>query len=100
MNNQLKWKIEKKNLYLTGALVHKTLLPLWQQRHLIMKCVDNIDICKLTRVDTGGLALLIHLQRNNAHHQKEPCISISGITTQIHALITLYNLQTIINNKH
>ncbi|VFP87484.1 lipid asymmetry maintenance protein MlaB [Candidatus Erwinia haradaeae] len=100
MNNQLKWTIEKKNLYLRGALIHKTLLPLWNQRHLVMKYVENIDVCKLTRVDTGGLALLIHLQMKNVHHQKEPRISISGITSQIHALITLYNLQTIIKNNN
>ncbi|VFP85921.1 lipid asymmetry maintenance protein MlaB [Candidatus Erwinia haradaeae] len=100
MNNQLKWTIEKKNLYLTGALVHKTLLPLWKQRHSVMKCIENIDICALTQVDTGGLALLIHLQMKNIDHQKQLRISISGVTSKINSLITLYNLQKIINNKH
>ncbi|VFP86776.1 Intermembrane phospholipid transport system binding protein MlaB [Candidatus Erwinia haradaeae] len=97
MNNQLKWKVEQNNLYLIGVLIHETLLPLWHQRHLVMKSIENIDVGALTRIDTGGLALLIHLQSKSVHHQKRP--RISGVTSQLDALISLYNLKKIINHR-
>ncbi|VFP82973.1 lipid asymmetry maintenance protein MlaB [Candidatus Erwinia haradaeae] len=94
MSTQLEWEVNHKNLYLRGELTYKTLRPLWSMREKVMQCIENINVCKLTRVDTGGLAFLIHLQYMSIQNGKALCFS--GITPQLYALITLYHLQNII----
>lgn len=63
MNEQLRWEVETGQLRLIGELERETLLPLWQQREAVMQHVETIDVSALQRVDSGGLALLVHLQQ-------------------------------------
>ncbi|VFP79660.1 lipid asymmetry maintenance protein MlaB [Candidatus Erwinia haradaeae] len=95
MSTNLKWEVKGKHLHLKGELTYETLRPLWLERDKIIKSIEHINVFELTRVDTGGLALLIHLQQFTFINK--PPIYFSGITRQLYALITLYKLQKIIN---
>lgn len=94
MSDQLHWEVEAGQLRLIGELERETLLPLWQQREAVMEHVDNIDVSKLQRVDTGGLALLVLLQQIAIQNGRKP--RFTGITDKLNSLIALYNLQKII----
>ncbi|ATZ12823.1 lipid asymmetry maintenance protein MlaB [Erwinia amylovora] len=94
MNEQLRWEVETGQLRLIGELERETLLPLWQQREAVMQHVETIDVSALQRVDSGGLALLVHLQQIAIDNGRKP--RFSGITDKLNSLITLYNLQKII----
>ena len=94
MDEQLHWQVEGERLTLAGELQRDTLLPLWQQRTEVMRGVEIIDVAGLQRVDSGGLALLVHLRQSVLECGKTP--RFTGITDKLLSLITLYNLQKII----
>jgi len=94
MDGQLRWQVEDDRLTLAGELERETLLPLWQQRAEVMGRVEIIDVAGLQRVDSGGLALLVHLWQIVLARGKAP--RFTGITDKLRSLITLYNLQKII----
>jgi len=94
MDGQLRWQVEVDRLTLAGELERETLLPLWQQRAEVMGRVEIIDVAGLQRVDSGGLALLVHLRQIVLARGKAP--RFTGITDKLRSLITLYNLQKII----
>ncbi|WP_147200003.1 lipid asymmetry maintenance protein MlaB [Pantoea sp. MBD-2R] len=94
MNEQLTWRIEANQLRLAGELERETLLPLWQQRETVVKQIDTIDVSALERVDSAGLALLVHLRQIVLAQGKAP--QFTGITDKLRSLIALYNLQQII----
>lgn len=52
---------EGDKLLLVGELDQDVLNPLWDARVEAMKGVTCIDLSQVSRVDTGGLALLVHL---------------------------------------
>lgn len=64
--------------------------PLWDARVEAMTGVTCIDLSQVSRVDTGGLALLVHLislakkQGNN--------VSLAGVDDKVFTLAELYNL--------
>ncbi len=97
MAEQLHWQTENGQLSLYGELEQETLLPLWQQHQQLMKQVDIIDVSGLDRVDSGGLALLVHLQQAGLQQGKVP--RFTGITDKLRTLIVLYNLQNIIADQ-
>ncbi|MTD27880.1 lipid asymmetry maintenance protein MlaB [Erwinia sorbitola] len=97
MSDQLRWEVETDNLRLFGELERETLLPLWQQRDAVMQWVETIDVSGLERVDSGGLALLVHLRQIAIKRGKVP--QFIGITDKLSSLITLYNLQKIITGR-
>ncbi len=90
----LNWTVESGLLRLSGELERETLLPLWQQRDELMQQADAIDVSSLGRVDSAGLALLVHLRQIVLLRGKTP--RFTGITDKLRSLITLYNLQEII----
>ncbi|UQY44600.1 lipid asymmetry maintenance protein MlaB [Erwinia sp. PK3-005] len=94
MADLLSWQVEAKTLYLRGELDRETLLSLWQQRETAMHDIAVIDVSGLQRVDSAGLALLVHLRQIALQQGASPVFS--GITDKLHSLITLYNLQQII----
>lgn len=94
MSEQLSWHLESNQLRLSGALQHETLLPLWQQRETVVKQIDTIDVSALERVDSAGLALLVHLRQLAL--KEGQTLQFSGITDKLRSLIALYNLQQII----
>ncbi|WP_130833631.1 lipid asymmetry maintenance protein MlaB [[Erwinia] mediterraneensis] len=94
MSEPLRWQLQENRLHLSGMLDRDTLQPLWEQRESVMAQADIIDVSALDRVDSAGLALLVHLLEMARRQGKAPCFS--GITDKLLSLITLYNLQQII----
>ncbi|MEI2265373.1 lipid asymmetry maintenance protein MlaB [Erwinia sp. CGal63] len=92
--DQLNWRIEANRLHLAGELERETLAALWQQRETVMKQIDTIDVSALERVDSAGLALLVHLRQIALQQGKAP--GFTGITDKLRSLIALYNLQQFI----
>lgn len=94
MADLLRWQVEEKTLYLRGKLDRETLSELWQQRETAVKDITVIDVGGLQRVDSAGLALLVHLRQIALAQGASPVFC--GITDKLHSLIALYNLQQII----
>lgn len=61
MADTLEWQREGERLILRGELDQETVVALWEQREAAMAGIDVIDLNALQRVDTSGLALLLHL---------------------------------------
>jgi len=94
MRESLSWQREASTLLLKGELDRDTLLSLWQQRDTLIKDVDIIDVAALERVDSSGLALLVHLREIARAQGITP--RFAGISDKLQSLITLYHLQQII----
>ncbi|MDF2786466.1 MAG: anti-sigma factor antagonist [Pantoea eucrina] len=94
MSESLRWQRSTDTLVLSGKLDRDTLLTLWQQRETVMQNINVIDVAALERVDSAGLALLVHLREMVRVQGSTPLFS--GVTDKLHSLITLYNLQQII----
>ncbi len=60
MAGELSWQSLQETLVLQGELDRETLLPLWQQRETLLADKSRIDVSQLQRVDSSGLALLVH----------------------------------------
>jgi len=97
MTVKLSWKLRRNILLLEGNLNHETLLPLWQQSRALLIGINFIDVTQLQRVDSSGLALLVHLQQRS--YKYGVTITIFGISEQLKTLIKLYNLQQIISTR-
>ncbi|MCX8958548.1 lipid asymmetry maintenance protein MlaB [Erwinia psidii] len=94
MSDQLKWHLVDNQLLLFGELERQTLAALWEQRETVMAQVNIIDVSALERVDTAGLALLVHLRQLAVRWGKNP--RFTGVTDKLRTLISLYNLEQII----
>ncbi|WP_017349598.1 lipid asymmetry maintenance protein MlaB [Pantoea sp. A4] len=94
MAQALSWERQAQRLVLRGHLDRDSLLPLWQQRQALLEGIEVIDVAALERVDSAGLALLVHLREQGAKAQRAP--HFSGISDKLDSLITLYNLQQFI----
>lgn len=94
MREQLNWRVDGNQLVLSGELERETLLALWEQRETVMTQIDTINVGDLERVDSAGLALLVHLRQIALQQGKIP--QFAGINDKLRSLITLYNLQQII----
>ncbi|EEJ3244486.1 lipid asymmetry maintenance protein MlaB [Salmonella enterica] len=90
MTPQLIWTREADTLVLAGELDQDVLTPLWDARVEAMNGVTRIDLSQISRVDTGGLALLAHLV--NQAKKRGNAVSLSGVNDKVYALAQLYNL--------
>ena len=90
MSESLSWMQTGDTLALSGELDQDILLPLWEMREEAVKGITCIDLSRVSRVDTGGLALLLHLidlankQGNN--------VTLQGVNDKVYTLAKLYNL--------
>ncbi len=87
---QLSWQRNDQVLRLEGELNSETLLPLWQQRLEAVSGVTVFDVGGLIRVDTAGLALLIHLIGEAKQQGND--VELRQISENLHTLVQLYNL--------
>lgn len=94
MSEPLRWQRSASTLALSGKLDRDTLLALWQARDTAMVDIATIDVAALQRVDSAGLALLVHLREIARAQGSAPVFT--GINDKLQSLITLYNLQQII----
>ncbi|WON76545.1 lipid asymmetry maintenance protein MlaB [Serratia sp. UGAL515B_01] len=93
MAEALSWVSQQQTLVLRGELDRETLLPLWRQRESLLADKTTIDIAQLQRVDSSGLALLLHFSEQ--HQQQGGELKILGATERLKTLATLYNLQAL-----
>ncbi|WP_145513302.1 lipid asymmetry maintenance protein MlaB [Yersinia massiliensis] len=94
MANELSWHSEQDTLVLQGELDRETLLPLWQQREVLLADKTHIDVSQLQRVDSSGLALLVHFRELRI--KQGTSLTITGVSDRLSTLIELYNLRDII----
>ncbi|EPF13983.1 MULTISPECIES: lipid asymmetry maintenance protein MlaB [Cedecea] len=90
MAEELSWKQEGATLHLTGELDGETVQSLWQVREKAVAGVTSFELSGLTRVDTAGLALLIHLI--NIAGRKGAEVRLQGASENLRTLAQLYNL--------
>ncbi|ANS44954.1 MULTISPECIES: lipid asymmetry maintenance protein MlaB [Serratia] len=93
MSAALSFESQQQTLILRGELDRETLLPLWDQRERLLADKTALDVSQLQRVDSSGLALLVHLRE--LQRQRGVELKISGATDRLKTLIALYNLQAI-----
>ena len=90
MAQSLTWTREGDKLVLVGELDQDVLNPLWDARVEAMKGVTCIDLSQVSRVDTGGLALLVHLIDQGKRQGNR--VVLSGVNDKVYTLAKLYNL--------
>ncbi|QLY59408.1 lipid asymmetry maintenance protein MlaB [Citrobacter freundii] len=90
MTQSLAWAREGDKLLLVGELDQDVLNPLWDARVEAMKGVTCIDLSQISRVDTGGLALLVHLIDQGKRQGNR--VVLSGVNDKVYTLAKLYNL--------
>ena len=90
MTQSLAWTREGDKLLLVGELDQDVLNPLWDARVEAMKGVTCIDLSQISRVDTGGLALLVHLIDQGKRQGNR--VLLSGVNDKVYTLAKLYNL--------
>ena len=90
MSQQLSWSREGETLKLDGELDQDLLNPLWDKRHEVMQGVTLIDLSGVTRVDTAGIAMLVHLVDEGKKQGAKP--TLSGASDNVITLAQLYNL--------
>lgn len=86
----LSWQQEGQTLKLSGELDRDSLLALWNVRQTALQGVSRLDVSGLRRVDSAGLAMLVHVQNEGRQ------LVLTGVTDRLHTLIALYNLRDII----
>ncbi len=90
MAKLLSWQRDGQTLNLEGELNSETLLPLWEQRQEVVSGITIFDFSGLTRVDTAGLALLIHLIGQVKQQGND--VELRQMSENLHTLVQLYNL--------
>lgn len=90
MTQQLSWSRDGECLALLGELDQDVLNPLWDARAEAMKGVTIIDLQGVTRVDTAGVALLVHLVELGKKQGTD--VTLLGVSENVSTLAALYNL--------
>ncbi len=90
MTPPLSWSREGERLVLQGELDQDVLNPLWDARVEAMSGVSCIDLHGVTRVDTAGVALLVHLVAQGK--KQGVSVSLDGVSENVVTLAALYNL--------
>ena len=90
MSGQLSWTREGETLALHGELDRDLLVPLWEARAQATAGTAIIDLSQTTRVDTAGLALLVHFVALIRRQGREA--QLVGKSENLQTLIGLYNL--------
>ncbi|MFK3660597.1 lipid asymmetry maintenance protein MlaB [Scandinavium sp. NPDC088450] len=90
MADSLRWTREAGQLRLQGELDQDFLVPLWDAREEATLGVDTIDLSQISRVDTAGVALLIHLVALIRAQGNQ--VTIVGKSEKMNTLVQLYNL--------
>ncbi|HGN1674154.1 TPA: lipid asymmetry maintenance protein MlaB [Proteus mirabilis] len=95
MSASLNWQKEGEILSFQGTLDRETLLSVWQQRKALLADINIIDISQLDHIDSTGLALFVHLKAEMEALERQ-CV-IQGVSERFQTLITLYDLDEIMN---
>lgn len=88
----LHWQVDGEVLRFSGVLDSQSLLCFWAQRHTLLPGKRVLDLTAVTRVDSAGLAMLIHIQNET---YGLATIKLIGGSERLSTLIKLYNLNEI-----
>lgn len=94
MAEELSWQQDGATLHFFGELDGGTVQSLWQQREKAIEGISYFDLSGLTRVDTAGLALLIHLSAMVSRQGRG--IELRGASDNLRTLAQLYNLPEVL----
>ncbi|CDL82419.1 lipid asymmetry maintenance protein MlaB [Xenorhabdus szentirmaii] len=97
-NETVSWEKSGSTLFLKGTLDRDSLLPLWQQKSSALAEVDDINVSQLVHVDSTGVALFVHLKEQQ--QQSGKTLRFSGVGERLKTLITLYGLQSLLDDHH
>ncbi|NLS53262.1 lipid asymmetry maintenance protein MlaB [Hafnia alvei] len=92
--NVLQWRSEEDTLKLIGILDRDSLMSFWDDRHTLLEGKKRLDLSELVRVDSAGLAMLVHVQNTPATSASQ--IVITGVSERLRTLIALYNLNEVL----
>lgn len=90
MSAELNWTRDGERLVLVGELAQDTLNGLWQARSQAMQAASVIELNGVSRVDSSGLALLVHLV--DLAKQQGLAVRLDGAGENLRTLAQLYNL--------
>ena len=90
MSEQLSWNRDGERLALRGELDQEFILSLWNARAQVTEEVSVIDLNEVTRVDSAGVALLVHFVALIRRQGKEA--QLVGKSENLQTLVSLYNL--------
>ncbi|WP_417643162.1 lipid asymmetry maintenance protein MlaB [Enterobacter kobei] len=90
MAQHLSWTRDGERLALQGELDQDVLNPLWDARAEVLQGVSVIDLTALTRVDTAGVALLVHFIA--LVKKQGRTVKLEGVSDNVLTLAQLYNL--------
>jgi phospholipid transport system transporter-binding protein len=90
MNEPLSWNRDGERLALRGELDQEFILSLWNSRAQATEGVSVIDLNEVTRVDSAGVALLVHFVALIRRQGKEA--QLVGKSENLQTLVSLYNL--------
>lgn len=90
MAQHLSWTRDGERLALQGELDQDVLNPLWDARAEALQGVSVIDLTALTRVDTAGVALLVHFIA--LLKKQGRAVKLEGVSDNVLTLAQLYNL--------
>ncbi len=90
MSEQLSWNRDGERLALRGELDQEFILSLWNARMQATDGVSTIDLSEVTRVDSAGVALLVHFVALIRRQGK--AAQLVGKSENLQTLVSLYNL--------
>jgi len=90
MAQHLSWTRDGERRALQGELDQDVLNPLWDARAEALQGVSVIDLTALTRVDTAGVALLVHFIA--LVKKQGRAVKLEGVSDNVLTLAQLYNL--------
>ena len=90
MSEQLSWNRDGERLALRGELDQEFILPLWNSRAQATDGVSTIDLSDVSRVDSAGVALLVHFVALVRRQGKTA--QVVGKSENLQTLVSLYNL--------
>ncbi|WP_413736864.1 lipid asymmetry maintenance protein MlaB [Sodalis sp. RH21] len=94
MAETLSWQAEDDTLVLRGELDRVTLLQFWEQRDAALAGIRFLDVSRLERVDSAGVAMMLHLCALQT--QRGGSLLLTGVTEKLRTLIALYKLHNIL----
>ncbi len=79
--------------HLSGRLSRKEVISLWpQQKTILIKEINQIELSQLEYVDSSGVAFLFHLVETCNENGRT--MDLINPSKQLQPLIALYNLQS------
>ncbi|UTM57672.1 STAS domain-containing protein [Photobacterium sp. CCB-ST2H9] len=91
------WQVLENGHYrLSGALERDTVPAFWQQRREWMPqdAKVTIDLSDLSRVDSAGMVMLLHLQRELSQAGRH--LVLQGVPEQLLTLLRLSHVDTVL----